>query len=87
MFAAVLSPARLSGSAESLAAFFGADVAPSRCPKAHSLPIQRGRSEFSARDVQQFQRKVQNDLHRQPTLFEDSPERHRSSDAEAIGKF
>src|SRR5688572_6426486 len=31
----------------------------------------------------EFQREVQNDLHRKSGLFEDSPQRHRSPDAKA----
>src|SRR5262245_15013140 len=80
---APLGPARLSGPSQGLTSRLGADVAPPRRPEAHGLAIQRGRREVSARDVQDLQREIEHDLHRQPAAAHDALQRQRASYAQA----
>ena len=80
-------PARLGGPAECLASFLRSDIPPPRSAEANGLPLDGRRGEFSTRDVEHLQCEIEQDLRRKSRLPHDSPERHRSSDAQARRQF
>jgi len=77
----------LRSPAKRLAPFFSADVAPTRGTESDSLSAYWRRRELPARDVQEFQREIEDGLEWQPALTHNTPQRHRSSDTETGGEF
>ena len=78
----MFGPARLGSVSESLAPFLRADIAPARGSEANRLPFYWRRREFTTRDVEHFQREIEQDLRRQTALTHDASKRHGSSDTQ-----
>ena len=80
-------PARLRRFSEGLAALFGADIAPARRAKTNSCSPDRLRREFPARDIEELNRKIEQDLRWQTGLTHHAAEPRRATRAEHAGQL
>jgi len=85
--AAMFIPSRLRGATESLAALLRCHITPSGGAEADSLPLYWRRRQFSTRHVENFQREIEQNLWRKPTLSHDASQRDRAPNAQALGEI